>query len=552
MGKQKIIGESAPNKPLTEELYFKSLQQMENLFSASAPESITNSLKIADACNVNLENKQFYLPAIASEDGQELDTQIREKAEQGLEERLLSLKKTLSWSDEIFEQKQVVYQKRLSYELDSIIKMDYPGYFLIVADFVLWAKNQKILVGPGRGSGAGSLVAYSLQITDIDPLSYNLLFERFLNPGRKSLPDLDIDFDANERTRVIDYIKKKYGSEKVCQISTLGSLNAKAVIRGVARVLGIAYTHADTIARMIPDKLSITLNQAMEENLELAEIYKSGQEKEKQLIQIALRLEGLNSNLSTHAAGIIIMDTDISTRIPLCTSKDSDETQSQYSMEDAENQGAIKFDLLGLKYLTIICQSLKLIQQEQPDFDIESVPLNQSRVYKMLAEGRTKGIFQMESFGITKYIRQMKPTQFEDLIALIALYRPGPLSSGMVARYINRKKNKEPVVYPHPLTENILKETYGVMIYQEQIIQIVQEVGGFSLAEADIFRRAMGKKKPEIMRQQRTRFVNQSLAKGLKEQAAVDIFEQIDKFGGYGFNKSHSAAYALISYQKLT
>ena len=242
------------------------------------------------------------------------------------------------------------------------------------ADLVLWAKNQKILVGPGRGSGAGSLVAYSLQITDIDPLSYNLLFERFLNPGRKSLPDLDIDFDANERTRVIDYIKKKYGSEKVCQISTLGSLNAKAVIRGVARVLGIAYTHADTIARMIPDKLSITLNQAMEENLELAEIYKSGQEKEKQLIQIALRLEGLNSNLSTHAAGIIIMDTDISTRIPLCTSKDSDETQSQYSMEDAENQGAIKFDLLGLKYLTIICQSLKLSNRSSPIIDIESSP----------------------------------------------------------------------------------------------------------------------------------------------------------------------------------
>ena len=242
-------------------------------------------------------------------------------------------------------------------------------------------------------------------------------FERFLNPGRKSLPDIDIDFDANERSKVIDYIKKKYGSEKVCQIATLGSLNAKAVIRGVARVLGIAYTNADRIARMIPDRLNITLKQAMDENLELAEICQSEQEKEKQLIQIALRLEGLNSNLSTHAAGIIIMDTDISTRIPLCNPKDSDEILSQYSMEDAENQGAIKFDLLGLKYLSIIRQSLKLIQQEQTDFDIESIPLNHTRVYRILAEGKTKGIFQMESFGITKYIRQMKPTQFEDLIA---------------------------------------------------------------------------------------------------------------------------------------
>ena len=348
---------------------------------------------------------------------------------------------------------------------------------------------------------------------------------------------------------MIDYIKKKYGSEKVCQIATLGSLNAKAVIRGVARVLGIAYTNADRIARMIPDRLNITLKQAMDENLELAEICQSEQEKEKQLIQIALRLEGLNSNLSTHAAGIIIMDTDISTRIPLCNPKDSDEILSQYSMEDAENQGAIKFDLLGLKYLSIIRQSLQLIQQEQTDFDIESIPLNHTRVYRILAEGKTKGIFQMESFGITKYIRQMKPTQFEDLIALIALYRPGPLGSDMITRYINRKKNKEPVVYPHPLTEDILKETYGVMLYQEQIIHIVQEVGGFSLAEADIFRRAMGKKKKEILSQQRTRFVSQSIAKGLKEQEAIDIFDQIDKFGGYGFNKSHSAAYALISYQ---
>ncbi len=549
MGAQKVIGNSAPEMPLTEELYFKSQQQMENLFSQSAPESLTNSLKIAEACDLSLENKQFYLPTIPSDDGQEPESQIQNQAKQGLEKRLLSLKNRLQWSDGIFEQKQIVYKKRLSYELATIIKMGYAGYFLIVADFVIWAKNQKILVGPGRGSGAGSLVAYSLQITNIDPLSYDLLFERFLNPGRASLPDIDIDFDANERGKVIDYIKKKYGSEKVCQIATLGSLNAKAVIRGVARVLGIAYINADTIARMIPDRLNITLTQAMQENLELAELYKSGQKKEKQLIQIALRLEGLNSNLSTHAAGIIIMDTDISTRIPLCNPKDSTEILSQYSMEDAENQGAIKFDLLGLKYLTVICQSLKLIQQEQPDFNIESIPLDHSRVYRMLAEGKTTGIFQMESFGITKYIRQMKPTQFEDLIALIALYRPGPLGSDMITRYINRKKNKEPVVYPHPLTENILKETYGVMIYQEQIIHIVQEVGGFSLAEADIFRRAMGKKKKEILRQQRTRFVSQSIAKGLKEQEAIDIFEQIDKFGGYGFNKSHSAAYALISYQ---
>ena len=542
MGEQKKI-DGQNNKVETEQLYLKTTEEMLAAF-CDVPDAVSNTLKIAEICELALENKQIYLPAIAT-GGQG----IRHKAQVGLKQRLQRLQITLKWTQQEITSQTKIYQDRLDYELNIIIDMGYEGYFLIVADFVIWAKTQGILVGPGRGSAAGSLVAYSLQITNVDPLSYGLLFERFLNPGRKSMPDIDIDFEAENRDKVIEYIKQKYGSEKVCQISAVGSLQAKAVIRGVARVLGMAYSEADTICRMIPNQLGITLKQAMEQNSEFADLLHSTQEQEKQLMQIALSLEGLNSNLSTHAAGIIIMDTDIVERIPLCTPKENNEIQTQYAMGDAEHQGAAKFDILGLKNLTLIRDCVNEIKKMDLNFDLEQIPIDNIRVYHTMSVGLTKGIFQMESAGMTRLIRRMKPSNFEDIIALIALYRPGPLESGMVYDYVDRKNLVTKVEYIHPSTTEILSSTYGVMVYQEQIIRIVQEVAGFSLAEADIFRRAIGKKEQSVMKSQESQFVTRCEARGLTQEAATKIFDNIEKFGGYGFNKSHSAAYAVISYQ---
>ena len=539
IGSQKTI--QYQSEPETNELYLKPIEQMRADFSELA---ITNSIKIASECELDLENKKFYLPQITKKD----DT-IKKKTEEGLNWRLKKMQVFYQWNKEKFLKKKYYYQERLNYELEVINEMGYEGYFLIVSDFVVWAKSQGILVGPGRGSGAGSLVAYSLQITDIDPIKYDLLFERFLNRGRRSMPDIDIDFDSINRDRVIDYLKTKYGKEKVSQISTLGSLQAKAVIKGVARALNIAYTQADIICSMIPNKLGITLQKAIDENSDFADLLQSQQEKEKQLLKIALQLEGLQSNLSTHAAGVVIMDTDIINRIPLCTAKDSNEVQIQYTMEDAEKQGAVKFDILGLKNLTVIRHCLQEIHKHSPDFSLEKITLDDLSTYRIMSDGLTKGIFQMESDGMTRLIRKMKPNTFEDIIALIALYRPGPLGSGMVDDYINRKNLNQTIKYIHPSTKDILSPTYGVMVYQEQIIRIVQEVAGFSLSEADIFRRAMGKKDKKVMKKQQSVFVQKCVTRGLNGQEAGDIFKNIDKFGGYGFNKSHSTAYAMISYQ---
>lgn len=539
MGKQKTIQQQS--KAETTELYLKSAEQM----LADFPEStVVNSIKIAQECELDLENKNFYLPQISKENGT-----IREKAQSGLNTRLKKLQIFHQWDNEEFFGKKTIYQERLDYELEVIIEMGFEGYFLIVSDFVVWAKQKGILVGPGRGSGAGSLVAYSLQITNIDPLKYDLLFERFLNRGRKSMPDIDIDFESENRDLVIEYLKEKYGTGRVAQISTLGSLQTKAVIKGVARVLEIAYSDADIICNMIPNKLGITLEEAMQENSDFADLLHSEQQKEKQLIEISLQLEGLQSNLSTHAAGIVIMDTDIINRIPLCKAKDSEEVQIQYTMGDAEKQGAVKFDILGLKNLTIIRDCLQEIQKYKPEFDLEKIPFDDSATYRLMSIGLTKGIFQMESEGMTRLIRKMRPNNFEDIIALIALYRPGPLGSGMVENYVNRKNLKQEIEYIHSSTKDILSPTYGVMVYQEQIIRIVQEVAGFSLTDADIFRRAMGKKDMQVMKEQQSVFIQKCVEKGLTAQEATDIFDNIDKFGGYGFNKSHSAAYAMISYQ---
>lgn len=549
MGKQQKLDSNSQQKPVTEELYFKNQTEMEQIFKESIPESLINSIKISDACELNLDNKQFFLPAITATGNTNLEAKIHQKSNEGLKVRLKQLKKLYRWEGATFEKKEQIYLKRLEYELKVITEMGYSGYFLIVSDFVLWAKQNDILVGPGRGSGAGSLTAYSLFITNIDPLGYDLLFERFLNPGRKSMPDIDIDFDTEKRQLVIEYIKNKYGKKNVCQISALGSLQPKAAIKGVARVLNFSYMEAETIANMIPNALDITIEKAIEQNSSLAEMQENGQEKEKELLKIALRLEGLNSNLSTHPAGIIIMDTAIDSKIPLCTAKDSEDIQSQYSMEDAEQQGAVKFDILGLQNLTIIRHSVKKINQQDPNFDLNLISLDKTKIFRTLGQGLTVGVFQMESYGITKLIRKMNPTKFEDLIAIIALYRPGPLGSGMINDYINRKKLKQKIEYPHPLTENILKPTYGVLIYQEQVMRIVQEVAGFSLSDADIFRRAMGKKNLSSLMEQKEKFIEKCNSRNVSTQAAENLFNIIDKFGGYGFNKSHSAAYALISYQ---
>ena len=541
MGKQQKINEET-KKLEVKDFYLKSLQKIQEEFIEN-PEFLKNTIKIADACELDLENKQFHLPQLEN-----AGSIILDKANKGLQERLQKLQILYQWNTEETLKKKNIYQKRLDYELQVITDMGYEGYFLIVADFVNFAKKNEILVGPGRGSAAGSLVAYSLKITNIDPLEYNLLFERFLNPARKSMPDIDIDFESENREKIIEYIKEKYGKKRVAQISTLGRLQAKAVLRGVARVLDYSYTDADNICSMIPPRLGVTLKDAINENPDFSDLTKPDAE-DKELLSIALKLESLNSNLSTHAAGIVIMDTDIEERIPLCSPKEEEEVQIQYTMEDAEKQGAVKFDILGLKNLTIIRDCLIKIRKIKPDFDLEKIRFDDISTYQLLALGLTKGVFQLESDGIVRLIRKMKPTNFEDIIALIALYRPGPLGSGMVDDYINRKNLLQKTEYIHPRTVDILSSTYGVMVYQEQIIRIVQEVAGYSPKDADIFRRAMGKKDQFAMDQQRAEFIKKCQENKISEQEATEIFSNIDKFAGYGFNKSHSAAYAIISYQ---
>ena len=517
----------------TEEFYFTSPAEMKELFS-DCPEALKNTLEIAARCNLELDFKQMHLPKFSPPDGKDKEVFLLELCEKGL------IEKNLKNDPEV--------QKRLDHELKIIKHMGFISYFLIVWDFISYAKSQNIPVGPGRGSAAGSLVSYLIGITDLNPLKYGLLFERFLNPERLGLPDIDIDFCYERRQEVIDYVTAKYSRQNVAQIITFGTMQARAVIRDVGRVMAIPYADVDRIAKLIPAELDITLKKALESESELNNLYKNDPAITK-LINIALSLEGLNRHASVHAAGVIISDKPLNNYMPVFKTTD-DQITTGYSMGTLEKIGLLKVDFLGLRTLTVIDETLKLIKKiRNIEIDLEKLPLDDQNTYKLLASSHTIGIFQVESSGMRDLLKKLIPERFEDLIALLALYRPGPIGSGMLDDFMKRKHGIVPIRYEHPKLESILKETYGIMVYQEQIMQIASVLAGFSLAQADILRKAMGKKIPEVMEKERKNFLNGCIKNGIKESTASKIFDLIEYFSGYGFNKSHSTAYALISYR---
>jgi DNA polymerase-3 subunit alpha len=515
------------------QLYLKSAREMAAVFR-DQPEALARTCEIAERCQVELTFGQYHLPAYPVPQGHTPASYLRELCYAGLKRRY-------------GEPEQAVVD-RLEYELRVIGEMGYPSYFLIVWDLVRFARENGILVGPGRGSAAGSLVAYCLGITNIDPLRYGLLFERFLNPERVSLPDIDIDFCYELREKVIDYVFQRYGADRVAQIATFGTLAARAAIRDVGRVLGLPYGDVDRVARLVPGEPHMTVARALEASPDLLELYQNDPVV-KRLLDIAARLEGVPRHASTHAAGIVIAPEPLTRFVPLHRVADGT-VATQFTKEAVEELGLLKMDLLGLRTLTVIGETLRIIRRLRGTvIDEENLPLDDPATYALLCRGETAGVFQLESSGMRNLLRELKPSIFEDLIALVALYRPGPLGSGMVEDFIRRKHGKTPVVYLHPLLEPILKETYGVILYQEQVMQIASTLAGFSLGEADLLRRAMGKKKPEIIAGLRSRFVEGAAANGIPEKLAGEIFDLMEYFAGYGFNKSHSAAYAMVAYQ---
>lgn len=525
-----------------DEFYFKSPQEMIALFSET-PEAIENTLKIAERCELELEFDQLNLPDYPVPESYTLETYLEERSHEGLNERFEELKERKIDFD------REAYVERLNLELAIIKKMGYPGYFLIVWDFIHHARENGIPVGPGRGSAAGSVVAYALKITDIDPLQYGLLFERFLNPERVSMPDIDIDFCMDGRDDVIRYVTEKYGgNQNVTQIITFGSMNAKGVIRDVGRVLDMTYGEVDKLAKLIPNKLNITLEDAFKEE---PQFEKLSQENPKvaELLDIAGNLEGLQRHCSTHAAGVVISSKALTEFCPLYKGG-NDEVVTQYAMGSVEKLGLLKMDFLGLRTLTVIDNTLKMIKQSKNvELDIGAIPMNDPDTYSLLCDAKTLGVFQLESSGMRDLLKKLKPDCFEDIIALLAMYRPGPLESGMVDDYVKRKHGTMQEKYDLPQLESILKETHGVILYQEQVMKIASTLAGFSLGDADLLRRAMGKKKPEEMAAQREKFMAGSKFKNINEKISQKIFNLMEKFAGYGFNKSHSTAYAQISYQ---
>ncbi len=526
----------------TDKLYFASPQEMVERF-AWCPEAIENTLEIAKRCNVKIELGQNHFPKYPIEPGRTYEEVFEEKARAGFERRLAELKKFPGLAASEDE-----YRQRLEYELEIIKNKGFASYFLVVADFISWAKKQKIPVGPGRGSAAGSLVAYAMGITNLDPIRYGLLFERFLNVERKSLPDIDVDFCMRRREEVIHYVRQRYGGEEyVAQIATFGQMKARAVVRDVGRALGFSYPEVDKIAKLIPETVS-TLDKALVEEPRLRELVERDQ-RIAELIAIARALEGLPRHSSTHAAGVVIADAPLTQYCPLMKG-DANEIVTQFDMKAVERVGLIKFDFLGLKTLTIIDHTLRLIKKHHGvELDLENLPLDDEKTYALLRKGDTDGVFQLESSGMKDLLIRMQPSEFSDLIAILALYRPGPLESGMVDQFIKAKHGEVEVSYLLPELEPILKETYGVIVYQEQVMKIAQALAGYSLGEADILRRAMGKKKPEVMAAQRERFVSGAVKRGIPQDKAEQIFDLMAKFARYGFNKSHSTAYALVAYQ---
>ena len=537
----KTIADDNRLKLETDELYLKSADEMNQGFDF-CPGAVERTLEIADRCNVDIEFGKYHFPTFTPPKEISLDDYLDELARQGLEERLSGMADV---------EARKTYYERLEYELDVIKRMQFPGYFLVVADFINYAKQSGIPVGPGRGSSAGSLVAYALKITDLDPIRHVLLFERFLNPERRSMPDIDVDFCIRGRAQVIQYVKDKYGADRVAQIATFGTLKAKAAIRDVGRAIGMSFAETDAIAKLIPapkQGFDYPLTEAMKMEPRLTEMMK-GDPRVKTLIEHALRLEGLVRHASTHAAGVVLSNLPLVDHLPLFVDKEGG-IVTQFDMSCVEKIGLVKFDFLGLKTLTLIHDCLKLIEVTRAEkIDINRLELDDKKTYRTLCNGNTTGVFQLESTGIREMTVKIRPNCFEDLVAILALYRPGPLDSGMAEEYIKRKNGQEKIKYLHPLLEPILKDTYGVIVYQEQVMQIAQVLGGYTMGDADILRRAMGKKDPEEMAAQRERFVDGAKKKKIDEKKATEIFDQMETFARYGFNKSHSAAYALVSYQ---
>jgi DNA polymerase-3 subunit alpha len=535
----------------TEELYIKSPDEMYGAAEATTGvgaewrEAVNNTWLIAESCNVNLNLKDKFLPKFNVPENETLDSFIQKRAREGLDQRFAEIART---GRAINADK---YRERLERELGVITSMKFSGYFLIVQDFINWAKRNGIPVGPGRGSGAGSLVAYALRITDIDPLPYNLLFERFLNPERVSMPDFDVDFCQDRRSEVIEYVSEKYGRDNVAQIITYGALSAKSAIKDVARVMGLPFAEVNELTRNIPNLIDghpATIEKALEVEPKLTQIQES-KPIFKQIIDYARALEGLTRSTGMHAAGVVIGEKPLWEYVPLCKGQNG-ELVTQFAKDEVELAGLIKFDFLGLKTLTVIDDAVKLINRNRKEpLDIALLPLDDKKTYEIISRGDTAGIFQMESSGFTEMVKKLKPSVFEDIIAAGALYRPGPLDSGMVDVFINRKHGRERVSYPHPLLEGILKDTYGVIVYQEQVMQIAQELAGYSLGRADLLRRAMGKKKADVMAKERGGFLEGCAKKDVPDKLANEIFDLMEKFAEYGFNKSHSAAYGLITYQ---
>ena len=538
----------------SEQQYLRSADEMAELFS-DIPEALQNTVEIAKRCTLDLRLGEYFLPDYPIPDGMTINEFFINESEEGLAKRLDFL---FDSDAEDFPEKQALYAARLKFELDIIIQMGFPGYFLIVMDFIRWAKDNEIPVGPGRGSGAGSLVAYALKITDLDPLEYDLLFERFLNPERVSMPDFDIDFCMEGRDRVIAYVAEQYGRDAVSQIVTFGTMAAKAVVRDVARVQGKSYGLADKLSKLIPFEVGMTLAKAVEQEEDLKQFLEQDEEA-GEIWSMALQLEGVSRNCGKHAGGVVIAPTVITDFAPIYCDESGAGVVTQYDKNDVEEAGLVKFDFLGLRTLTIIDWAVRMINRrrarnnEEP-LDIERIPLDDVDTFKMMQRAETTAVFQLESRGMKELIKKLGPDRFEDIVALVALFRPGPLQSGMVDDFINRKKGRAEVSYPHiqyqhECLQPALEPTYGIILYQEQVMQIAQEMGGYTLGGADLLRRAMGKKNADEMAKQRELFTQGAINKGFEKELASNIFDLMEKFAGYGFNKSHSAAYALVAYQ---
>ena len=538
----KTLNDPNREKIYSEEQYFKSQDEMQDLFG-DFPDVLSNTLEIAKQCNLSIEPDGYFLPEYPVPDGQDFDTHLKSLVEESLDNLIAKFD-----NDKVEE-----YKARVKYELDQIKTMGFSSYFLIVYDFIKWSKNNDVPVGPGRGSGAGSLVAFCLGITALDPIKHGLLFERFLNPERISMPDFDIDFCMEKRDKVIEYVSSKYGKDAVSQIVTFGTMAARGVVRDVTRALGKPYSLGDRISKMIPFEIGMTLEKAISRQPVLKQAIKDDEEVQE-IMNLSFKLEGGIRNIGKHAGGVVIAPGSLSDFSPIYFDSDTSSVLTQFDKDDVEKIGLVKFDFLGLRTLTIIDKAVKSINDDlasrnKDQLDISNIDLNDSKVFELLSAGKTTAVFQLESPGMKDLIKRLKPTKFEEIVALLALFRPGPLDSGMHDEFVNRKNGKVPVTYPHKLLEPVLSETYGVILYQEQVMESARVLAGYSLGQADILRRAMGKKQVEEMDKQRTIFVNGCKDNNIKEDLANKIFNLIETFAGYGFNKSHSAAYALLSFQ---